>query len=57
MMWDSDASTLASVAGADRQVVDEVFSQWPVSPLPRETPWATYKVLYSFSSSGQLEAL
>ena len=61
MIRDSDASTVASVAGVVMQVVADVSVQWPVSAgnavLPMECPLATYKVLYSFSSSGQLAAL
>ena len=61
MMCDSDARKSASVAGALRQVVAEVSVQWPVSAgnaeSPSEAPWATYRVLYSLSSSGQLAAL
>ena len=61
MMWVSEASRSASVAGWLRQVVSTVSTQCPVSPgqagSPSETPCFTYSVLYSFSSSGQFDAL
>ena len=60
-MWDSDARIEASVAGVVRHVVADVSVQCPVSlgiwALPIESPCATYSVLYSFSSSGQFDAL
>ena len=60
-MCDSEARKSASVAGVLLQVVAEVSAQCPVSEgklgSPSETPCATYRVLYSLSWSGQLEAL
>ncbi len=61
MMCVSEASTFASVAGWPMQVVTAVSVQCPMSPgycgSPSDTPCLTYRVLYSFSSSGQFDAL
>jgi len=61
MMLVSESSSVARVAGVVMQVVLEVLTHCPVSPGKRESsiesPLATYRVLYSLSSSGQVDAL
>ena len=63
MIRDSDARMSSSVAGVVRQVVAEVSAQRPTSAFPCRSvppigsPAATYSVLYSLISSGQLVAL